>query len=281
MAALLALAAAAVYGAGDFLGGLATRRVPPAAVVLLSQLAGGAVLVPAVLLLPEADPTAADLRAGAVSGAIGALGVSLLYLALARGVMSTVAPITALTAAALPVVVGVLGGDRPSVGAAAGIATAFVAIVLITREPAGGAGAGGGTARRYVAVALLAGCCFGAVFILLGRTSTDAGLWPLVAARTVSFVVLVVAVIVRRVPLRPPSGTGATIAAAGVLDMGANVLFLLAAKRGLLSVVAVLTALYPASTVVLAQTVLGERLRRPQVVGLAGSVVAAILIAAA
>lgn len=134
MAVLLALAAAAVYGAGDFLGGLATRRVRPAAVVLLSQLAGAAVLAPALLLLPDADPTAGDLRAGALSGAIGALGVSLLYLALARGVMSTIAPITALSAAALPVLVGVLDGDRPSAGASAGIAMALVAIALITRE---------------------------------------------------------------------------------------------------------------------------------------------------
>ncbi len=280
MAVILALASALVYGAGDFFGGLVTRRVRPAAVVLLSQLAGGAVLVIALVLLPDADPTAADLRAGAASGAIGALGVTLLYLALARGVMSTVAPITALTAAALPVLAGVLGGDRPSLSAALGIVTALGAIALITREPTVGATGDGRGAHRYVKVALLAGGCFGAVFVLLGRTSSDAGLWPLVAARLVSFVVLVVAVVVRRVPLRPPAGTGAMIAAAGVLDMGANVLFLLAAKRGLLAVVAVLVALYPASTVVLAQTVLGERLRRAQLVGLAAAAVAAVLIAA-
>ncbi len=280
MAVLLALAAAAVYGASDFLGGLATRRARPTVVVLLSQSAGLTVLVLVLGFLSDADPVASDLRAGAGAGLVGALGVSLLYLALARGVMSTIAPVTALSAAALPVLVGVLDGDRPSASAAVGIAVAFVAIALITREGPGSRDVDTRAARRYLPVALLAGACFGAVFILLGRTSDDAGLWPLVAARVTSSAVLGVVVVARRVPLRPPRGTVRTIVGAGVGDMAANVLFLLAARRGLLAVVSVLTALYPASTVVLAQTVLGERLRRPQLAGLGAAAGAAVLIAA-
>jgi drug/metabolite transporter (DMT)-like permease len=276
VAVLLALASAVVYGAADFCGGLATRRATAFAVVAFSQLAGLAALL---FLLPwlGGDPTGADLAWGAAAGVAGACGLVLFYRALAEGVMSVVAPVTAVSAAALPVLGGLVLGERIGPWTLAGIVLALVAVVLVAAED----GLGSLRTARPASLlpALAAGAGFGLFFVLLDRTREDAELGPLVAARVVS--VLVVVVLARLVSrsLSVPRGVLPVVLLTGVADMTANALFLLAAQQGQLAITGVLASLYPVSTVVLAQLVLRERLAATQAVGLAAAGVAVVLIA--
>ena len=274
---LLALASAVVYGAADFCGGLASRRATAFAVVAVSQAAG---LLVVLLLLPwlGGDPTAADFGWGAGAGLAGAVGLVLFYRALAEGVMSVVAPTTALLAAAVPVLVGVGFGESIGPWAAGGIALALVAVVLVAAEE------GLSSLRRArpgsLLPAMAAGAGFGVFFVLLDRTSEDAGLSPLASARVVSVLFVVVIAMTARRSLRIPLAGLPITLVAGVGDMTANALFLVATQQGgPLAIVGVLASLYPASTVLLAQVLLRERLVGAQVVGLAAAVAAVVLIA--
>jgi len=165
MAALLALSAAVAYGVGDFLGGVAARRVPPSAVVLWSHVVGLVMLVGAAPLV-AGEPSGRALTVGAAAGLLGGTGVALFYRALAVGTMSVVAPVAALLSAAVPVVVGLGSGDRPSGAALAGIALALGAVVLISRESPVATAA---TPLRWQALALAvgAGLGFGLFFVAI------------------------------------------------------------------------------------------------------------------
>ena len=277
MAALLALCSAATYGIGDFCGGLAARRIPATTVLLWSHLLGLTLLAMSTLFI-AGDPTAGDLLLGAVGGLAGAAGVGLLYKGLAVGQMSVVAPITALLSAAVPVVAGYAEGERPGGAAVAGMALALVAIVLVSAQD-------GGTLRpsdaRSVMYALGAGLGFGFFFVLLSHSGEDAGMWPLVAARGASVVVVGSLALLGLAPRTPPiRGSRELTAGAGALDALANVLYLVAVRQGLLGVVSVLAALYPVSTVILARLVLHERFARVQVAGMALALPAVVLMAA-
>lgn len=270
-----AAAAAWVYGLGDFCGGRATRRLDSLSVTLYGQLFG--LLLLGVALVGFADPIApaVDWGWGALGGAGGLVGLGLLYYCLAHGAMTVVGPLTAVVSAVVPVIVGVALGERPSGLAVIGIVAALVGIVLVT-------GAIGTphvpTAPRIVALTVLGGIGFGLLYVCLDRTSDESGMWPLVAARIVSIGVATVVVIGRR-----RRGGAARITAfavaAGVFDMGANVLFVLATREGLLSLVSVITALYPVSTILLAVRIDRERLSRTQGLGLVGAGVAVALVA--
>jgi drug/metabolite transporter (DMT)-like permease len=282
MAAVLALLSAVVYGAGDFLGGLAARRLPPPAVVLRSNVIG---LLGLVAIAPffAADHIAGrDLAYGAVGGVVGGIGVLLLYRGLAVGTMSVVAPITAVLAALVPVVVGLVEGERPSGLALAGIPIALAAIALLSRETTAD-----DEARRTTPAVVLsafgAGLGFGLFFVCLDRAGDDAGLWPLVAGRAASvafFAVIALVVAGARVgsTAARQGSTPALLVVCGLCDSGANALFLLATHEGLLTLVAVLGSLYPASTVALATTVTHERLARPQIVGVGLALLAVVAI---
>jgi drug/metabolite transporter (DMT)-like permease len=258
----VALSAALVYGAADFLGGLASRRTSTLAVVVWSQAAGFLVLAVALPLSPGA-PQPADLGWGALCGVIGAGAVGLLYRGLAIGAMGVVSPITAVLAAVLPVAYGALRHTLPSLAASIGIALSLVAVIAISAVPP----ASRQPARRGIGEALGAGVLFGVFFIVLAQTRTGAGLYPLLGARTASLVTFVLAGTLLRVSYRPARSAIGIIVLGGVCDMLANVLFLIAAHGGLLAIVAVLTSLYPASTVALAAVFLHERLRAVQWAG--------------
>jgi drug/metabolite transporter (DMT)-like permease len=275
---LLALASSLVYGSADFLGGLATRRSPVLPVVALSQAAGLAVLLVAMPFLPS-HATHADLAWGAAAGLTGGVGVSLLYHALAIGPMSVVAPVTAVCSISVPVVVGLALGERPGVRALAGVVLAAAAIVLISREPTPhDATSPAARISRGVWVALVAGVVIGFFYVCLSRTGPTAGLWPLLTARGVSVTLFAGAALVGGRSLLPVRAALPAVLGSGVLDMIANVLYLLAVRGGLLSIVSTLASLYPAATVVLAAIVLRERLRAQQLAGLACAAVAVVLI---
>jgi drug/metabolite transporter (DMT)-like permease len=283
MSVVLALGAAMVFGSADFLGGLASRRRAALAVALGSQVAGFVALVIALPLLPSATVAPRDLLLGALGGLFGSSGVVLLFRGLAKGPMSIVAPVAALTAAVVPILAGVVQGERPGAAAVVGIVVALAAVVLITREgddvTVTGERARGGA--EVVATALASGALFGSFFVCLHGTGDDAGLYPLLGARMASLPFLAILVTARGDGLREAfTGRGLpVVVVSGVLDMGANVLYLVALRHGLLAVVSALTGLYPGATVVLAQTVLDERMRRTQVAGLAVAAVAATLVA--
>ncbi|WP_283137393.1 DMT family transporter [Rhizohabitans arisaemae] len=276
-AVVLATASAAVYGMADFFGGLASKRSPVYAVVAISQIAGVALLVALIPFLPGSFSPAA-LAWGALAGLAGGGGLVIFYRALASGVMSVVAPTTAIASAAIPVVYGLITGERPKPLALLGIALAILAVALISREPGGG----GRVTLAPVLAALAAGAGFGGFFILLKVAPADAGLWPLLGARFSSIALVVTIALVTARSLRPGAGSLRVIASAGVLDMGANIFYLLAVQQGgLLSLIAVLASLYPASTLLLARYILGERLRLMQMGGVALALGAVGLIAAA
>ena len=276
MAVLFSLLSATTYGIGDFCGGMATKRASAAAVLLWSHVVGLSLMIAAVPFV-AGELTAHDLVIGAIGGLGGAAGVGLLYQALAIGPMSVVAPVTALLAAAVPVVAGGGSGERPGLGATVGMGMALVAIVLVSAE-------GGGSLRpadrRGVTYAMGSGLGFGLFFVALSYTGDDAGVWPLVAARLASVTVMIVLALAGRVDATIAAGPGRPLtAAAGALDVLANVLYLLAVHRGLLSIVSVLSSLYPVSTILLARVVLGERFIAVQRMGMALAITATIFMA--
>ncbi|HJR46028.1 MAG TPA: EamA family transporter [Actinomycetota bacterium] len=285
MAVIFGLAAALTYGAADFLGGLATRRTKVLSVVLLSQVAGSLVLAGLIPFFIEVDPTGRALVWGALAGVAGAGGVAIFYQGLAIGRMGVVAPITGVGAATIPIVFGLATGERPSAIALTGVILALVAVGLISKSSeateleldAARPGRLAGWMESGIAHALASGVGFGVFFILLDRAGEDTGLWPLLGVRGGSMITIVVALIASRGWDRPPRSSAAMIVGSGILDVSANVLYLLAAQRGLLSIAAVLTSMYPAATLLLARIALKERFERIQVLGL---VVAAVAVSA-
>jgi drug/metabolite transporter (DMT)-like permease len=275
---VLALVAALTYGVSDFVGGLATRRERALSVLLVSYPVGTACML---ALLPAfgGQPDVASLGWATAAGLAGAGGVALLYVGLATGPMGVVAPLTAVASAVVPVMVGIGLGERPPPLAYLGAVLAVAAVALVSRAPGGGHGDDRSHARvtvRAIELALLAGVGFGLYFVLLARTAPESGLWPLVASRLAAAVAIGAAALVVSSRPRPARGSVLRLAlVAGTLDALANLAYLLAVRQGLLALVAVLVALYPAATVGLATVVLGERTGRAQRLGLlvaAGSV---------
>jgi drug/metabolite transporter (DMT)-like permease len=275
MAVLFALLAAAAYGVSDFVGGLASRRVH-AITVLLVTYPVGAVLM--LLLLPAyGGPISVNTILWSIAGGLAGLaGVSLMYWSLAHAPMNIVSPVTAVLAAGVPVIAGVVIGERPSVSNWSGILLGLLAVVLISRQaedsphpPVG-----------WVAVtaSVVAGIGFGVYFVCLARADTDSGVWPVVLSRVVASIALVPIAAASRRFVRMPRAVLQLAVLAGVLDATANVAFLLASRHGLLSLAAVITALYPAGTVVLASVVLKEHTGRTQRAGLAVAALSIVLL---
>lgn len=281
MAYLLALGSALLYGAGDFTGGLASRRAGTLPVVFLSQLSGLLALVLLLPVLPHASPLRADLLWGACAGLTGGIGVALLYRALAIGIMAVVAPTTAVCAVTIPVLVSVLLGERPVPLAVAGITLGIASIVLVSRQQAASPALGEPASRGRpsgIGTALASGIAIGFFFLSLAQTRSEAGMWPLLVSRSVSVSLFGILVMSRGQSLRIPARIMALAVVCGVIDMLANALYLLAAQQGPLSLVVTLSSLYPASTVLLARIVLNERLNPWQLTGVGCALAAVVLI---
>lgn len=275
MAVLLALASSALFGAADFTGGLASRRVPAVTVVLGSQATGLLIALVAAPLFQAGNLRGSDLLWGASAGLAGSVGLGVFYHALATTQMAVAAPATALFGAMVPVVFGLAIGERPELIAWLGVAVAVPALVLMS---AGSVALRTG-ARRAVLLGLVAGVGFGLFGILISRTPDGAGLWPLLAARIASVGGLAGVVLATGRPLWPTAAWRPALAAGG-MDMVANILFLLAVRQELLVLVVVISSLYPATTILLARTVLGERIARLHALGLGAGALGIVLIAA-
>jgi drug/metabolite transporter (DMT)-like permease len=280
LAAVLALASSLSWGLSDFLGGFQSRRHPLLAVMVLSQGFAFVLLVVAVAAgaATEHDTEATLWAAG--SGAIGVIALTSFYRALAIGTMSIVAPLSA-TGAAVPVLVGLASGERPAAIQLAGIVLALVGVMLAGREAGEPDAEARRTARTSVALALLAALGFGTFFVGIDQAEQSADVaWVLLAARGPETLILVIAFVLSRTRVPREPATLAALAAVGFFDLLANMFFVLATGRGLLSVVGVLGALYPAVTVLLARGVLGERLTRTQDVGVLVTLAGVLAMAA-
>lgn len=266
-AVLLALGAAVAYGLSDFVGGVTSKRVSPWSVALVAQLAGGVV----VLLLSAAldgSPTHTDLAWAVVAGVANGIGTGFLYRGLSSGRMGVVAPVSGVGAALVPVVVGLVTGERPSALVWLGIMAALPGIWLVarSREPEDVAGQ---RPRRGGALdGVLAGLGFGALFAALAQIPESAGFLPLALNQLVAGVVIVAMALALRAAWVPREPVAAFGAVSGVLGATATGAFLLATQSGFLTVTAVLASLYPAFTVVLAATLLREYIHRSQAAGL-------------
>lgn len=279
MAVVFGLLAAAAYGAGDFLGGFASKRAATQTVVVLSQFVGLTIALVVAVFIAAPGLDVIDLVYGAIGGCIGLVGVTLLYRGLAVGRMSVVAPITAVGSALVPVAWGLATGERPSAIALAGVAVSLPAVALVSRVPSD-ADSAVVSARGEVLMAAGAGVCFGIALVLFSEAAEDTGLWPLVTSRAVSATLLGAgALVAGRLPM-PSRDAVPVIVGTGVLDITANSFYFFGVSTGLVSLVAVLASLYPAGTVALARVVLHERLSRHQLAGMAMAVVGAALIAA-
>jgi drug/metabolite transporter (DMT)-like permease len=254
---------AATWGAADFIGGLASKRTSPYRVLFLAEIAGMVPFTVLALLLREPMPPTGDMLLGAGSSLIGLAGLLFLYRALATGQMTIAAPVSALFAALIPVIFGFFALGLPSASTLIGFVLAFAAVWLISQTDM--------TNWRFplweLRLALLSGFFFGIYFLTLHRATLNAFFWPLAAARFAGFLALGIYALLTRQPAMPPRDLWGFSIVNGVLDIGGNAFYVLAAQTGRLDVAAVLSALYPASTVLLAWIFLKERLTWLQTAG--------------
>ena len=275
MTAFLALTSAAIIGGVDFFGGLISRRLPPVRVAALVQVAGLLCAIPAAFLFDWERVTAGDIGWSLVSGATVGLGLGLFYTALARGVISLVAPVTGAVGATIPVIWDFTRGEIPGTPAVVGIVLAIAAIVIVSL--ATGAH-GGGDDTRAILIGIGAGVLFGVFFVTYSLTDSDAGLWPVPISRIASAVVLLGAALVLTRGVRVPTRDLPPIGLLGLLEVIGAALLLVALQRGPVSVAVVLASLYPVTTVLLAAALLRERLTRPQLAGVALALIAVALV---
>jgi drug/metabolite transporter (DMT)-like permease len=285
MVVLLGLAAAVLYGSGDFLGGMVSRRAHVLTVLTLVETAG-VIAALAVAAISPGPASLAGLAWGVSAGLVGGLGLIIFYTGLAAGPMSVVAPVSGLVSTVLPVAVALAEGERPGVGVYAGALLCLVAIVLASAadDTGGGTGPARRPARlgRAIAYGTASGVSFGLFFLLIRNAGQSGEVWPVAAARIGELAVVLAAAAVLRPGLRRGLGGGVPLAAAGagVIDVLANICYVAATRTGAFGLAVVLASLYPGVTVLLARVVLGERLRWIQRVGLGLAAIGVVLVAA-
>ncbi len=275
MTALLAILSALVIGGSDFSGGTATRSDSTFRVTVWAQMWSGLTALALVGFVSSSSVTGGDILAGALAGLSGSFSFVCFYAALSRGSMSIVAPTTAVVGAVVPALVGIARGESLGSTTAVGLVVAVLAIVVVTRSSSDDR-----TDSRAMALAVVAGLGFSVFFIALADTHDAAGLWPLVVARAVSVPAVSVTAMIATGSLMPRSSKSRRLSAfTGISEMIANILLLVALRRGPLAVASVFGSLYPVSTVILAWAILHERLSRTQVMGVCLATAALALVA--
>lgn len=276
MAALLALFSSLSWGVADFLGGLAARRVGTAQVLAVTYPAGAVTITFLAIFVVPGTLSTGLIGISMLAGTVGVTAVSLLYAAMVKGQMGVVAPITAVMSGAVPVLVGLFRGEKPSMFALVGMGCAVIAVVLVSRESAQHHGK---TPISAIGLAIASGCAIGVYLTIIGLAPVESGVWVAALGRWFSTLIIITFVVVVVRSFDKSTFPWKLAIITGVLDSTANGLFQLASQRGLLSVVAVLGSLYPAATVVLARVVIKERMNRVQSVGVVLALGAAVLLA--
>jgi drug/metabolite transporter (DMT)-like permease len=281
---LMAILSSMLYGVADFLGGIGSRRGHVVVVTAWFQIAGVLPLAIYSMFAPGVTRPE-DLAWGAAAGVTGGLGVMLLYHALASGVVSTAAPLISMIALTVPVVIGLTGGERPGALPLAGIALGCVAVMLISGHGGHGELAEPANSSRprpslaSLAPAFGAGILIGLFLVCVARVQPGSSAWPLVVGRATATLCAFALLFASRLPLPPPPATYAPILGGAITDVSANVLYMMAVQRAPMSLIATLVSLAPATTVVLAQVLLRERLGAMQRWGVALALVAVALLA--
>lgn len=268
----LGLTAALVWGAGDFSGGIASKRTRPLHVVIVAHLFSMVLLLGVALVLREPFPPLRAWLWGGLAGLIGPAGLVLLYQSLASGKMSVAAPVSGVVGAALPVVFAAFRQGLPSLAVLLGFALAMAAIWLVSE---------GGSAHFRLAdlrLPALAGLAFGVFFIALHLAGDESVIYPLIAVRIVSITSLFLFALFLRQPVTVARETWVPVLMSGFLDTLGNAAYALAAQTGRVDIAAVLGSLYPGVTVLLAWLLLKERINRQQMVGIAAALAAIVLI---
>jgi drug/metabolite transporter (DMT)-like permease len=300
LAIALALGASICWGSGDFLGGLTTRRASLWAVLMGSQAVGLTGIVLVTVLTGHGWPGLHAVWPVLLGGAASVVAISCFYKALAIGSMSIVAPISA-TSAAVPFVVGILGGERPSPTQLAGVALAAVGVLVVASQPVHAGQAIGVAAlpnepaiaprppdhhaspadhRKAIVLAAIASLSIGLVLVAYNATARYDPLWALLGCRASSAILFATLFLVLRPPVKVGRSALPFIVAVGVLDTTANGLFAIATTQGYLSLVSVVGAVYPVVTILLAFALLRERIARRQMAGVVATMIGIALIAA-
>jgi drug/metabolite transporter (DMT)-like permease len=268
----LSLASAATWGGGDFAGGVAAKRANVFRVVAVAHACGLVAMLAMALLFNEAIPPAADLWWGAAAGIAGAFGIAALYQALAIGRMAVVAPVASVVTGILPVLVAIRTEGMPDRLQLLGFVLALGSVWLVARPDEYV------DSHRGLGLAVLAGISFG-MFLIAGKQAGHHGVfWPMVAARLASTSLMSAIVVLTPRDARPLRTVLWAMALSGLLDSTGNALFIAATRHGRLDVAAVLSSLYPASTVILARVLLKERISKWQSAGIVGALASVALI---
>jgi drug/metabolite transporter (DMT)-like permease len=268
----LSLASAATWGGGDFAGGVAAKRANVFRVVAVAHACGLIAMLAMALLSGEAVPPASDLMWGAAAGIGGAFGIAALYQALAIGRMGVVAPVASVITGVLPVLVGMRTEGMPDHLQMLGFVVALVSVWLVARPNEYI------DSHRGLGLAVLAGVAFG-LFLIAGKQAGHHGVfWPMVAARAASTTLMCIIVALSPREVRPLRNVLWATVLSGLLDSAGNALFIAATRHGRLDVSAVLSSLYPASTVILARVLLKEQISKLQTAGIVGALAAVALI---
>jgi len=275
---LFGLTAALSWGAGDFTGGLASRKTGAYRAVLYSEVIGVVFLFIIVGISGESFPNLKIWLLSMTAGVVGTIGLMILYHAMTRGLMSVATPVSALLAAAIPVLIGAFREGLPDAATFIGFGFALFAVWMISQS------AGGVTDilahLSDLKLPLLAGIGFGLYFILMHEaTSTGATVWPMVASRSGGTVLIVLYMLFTHTSWKVEDKSAwSVITLNGILDVGGNIFFILAGQAGRLDVAAVLSSLFPGATVVLAWIFLKERLSRNQWIGIGCALTAIVLM---
>ncbi len=273
-AVVFGLAASASWGMGDFGGGLASKRIASLSVAAVAHFIGFILYLVLAIATGEAFPSINDLAWGVIAGLLGVMGLVAFYRALATGRMGIAAPLVAIIAAILPVVVGIAAHGVPVWNQTVGIILGIASVALISYSGSGG------TDRNVLKLVAVAGIGFGGFLVLIDRVSPTAVLWPLVAARIASSAATFALVMFSK-QVRLPQGNRLLlmVVAVGALDAFGNIFFVIARQGGRLDIAGVVASLYPAVTILMARLVLKEHLSRIQLGGIVVALVAIGLIA--
>nr|WP_321497253.1 DMT family transporter [uncultured Methanolobus sp.] len=271
--AIFGLAAAVCWGAGDFSGGVATKRNGVLMVAIISQIVGIILLAASAIFFEESIPSNIDFLWGAVAGLCGGAGLLALYHALSVEKMGIVAPVTAVWSALVPMAFGMITEGLPTVSQLTGFAFAFAGVWFISREENSQK-----IELNRIKLPLIAGTGFGLFMILIDQVQSSGVFWPLVGARMATIPTFIIVAYYSKKLEIPGIKYLPLIALAGFLDTGGNVFYVLAAKTGRLDIAAILTSLYPAVTVLLAWVLLKEKLKSRQWIGVFAVLIAVMLI---
>lgn len=279
IASLLGLASAISWGTGDFIGGVASRRIGAYRTVIFVQVFGLIFILFAVPFVGEPFPDSHVIKWSIAAGVLGTTGFLAFYEAMRRGPLSVIAPLSALVGAIIPVTVGIITEGLPSIGVFFSFALAFIAILLVSREKA--EEDENAKKKKYIPLTVFAGIGFGFYFVLIHEASQNLVLGPIIISRTAGTIAVIAYLLLQKGSLRTEVKHFPILIFSAILDLGGNVFYILAGQIGRLDMSAVLGSLYPGMTVFLAWLILKEKLQTSQWIGIILALIAIILMTTA